>query len=514
MTQTANKKFYITTPIYFPSAKLHIGHTYTTVAADTIARYKRLLGFDVLFLTGTDEHGQKIETVANKVGKSPKEYVDDIVESIKKLWDIMDISYDRFIRTTDDYHVESVQKIFQTLYNKGKIYKGTYSGKYCSPCEAFWTKSQLKDGKCPDCGREVVDASEEAYFFKLSEYADQLLKLYQDNPGFIEPSSRMNEMINNFIKPGLEDLCVSRSSFKWGVPVPFDGDHVIYVWVDALTNYITALGYQNNKYDDYDKYWPCDVHLMAKEIVRFHTIVWPAMLMALELPLPKKIFGHGWLLFDGDKMSKSKGNTIDPVELCERYSVDAIRYYLLREIPFGADSNFDQQTLINRLNSDLANDLGNLVSRTVSMVEKYFDKKLIGEHKSGDFDDDLRFICLESKPIVEEHLENLQFSNALIQIFKIISRANKYIDETMPWILAKSEDNRSRLACVLYNLCEAIRIVSVLLTPFMPGTAKKIQSQLGISSDITNWCDSAQFGLLPKELVTGKKEILFPRIED
>ncbi|MBP0979519.1 MAG: methionine--tRNA ligase [Oscillospiraceae bacterium] len=508
-----DKKFYITTPIYFPSAKLHIGHTYTTVAADVVARYKRLKGFDVMFLTGTDEHGQKIETIATDAGKTPKEYVDEIVDSIKKLWSVMNISYDRFIRTTDDYHIESVQKIFQELYNKNKIYKSVYSGKYCSPCESFWTKSQLKDGKCPDCGREVIDATEEAYFFKLSEYSDKLLELYKNNPEFIQPTSRMNEMINNFIKPGLEDLCVSRSSFKWGIPVPFDDNHVIYVWVDALTNYITALGYKNNKYNDFDKYWPCDVHLMAKEIVRFHTIIWPAMLMALDLPLPKKIFGHGWLLFDGDKMSKSKGNIIDPTILCEKYGVDSIRYYLLREIPFGSDNSFDNKALINRVNSDLANDLGNLVSRTISMIEKYFDGVLIKDHESGSFDDELKSVCLESKKIVEEYLENLQFSSALTQIFKIASRANKYIDETTPWVLAKSKENKNRLACVLYNLSESIRIISILLTPFLPDTSKKIQDQININNNIINWEDSEKWGLLDKDLKTGKKELLFPRIE-
>lgn len=514
MNSKNNKKFYITTPIYFPSAKLHIGHTYTTVAADVIARYKRLKGFDVMFLTGTDEHGQKIENIATGANKKPKEYVDEIVDSIKKLWEVMNISYDRFIRTTDEYHIESVKKIFQELYDKGKIYKSVYSGKYCSPCESFWTKSQLKGGKCPDCGREVIDATEEAYFFKLSEYSDKLLELYKKNPEFIQPTSRMNEMINNFIKPGLEDLCVSRSSFKWGILVPFDDNHVIYVWIDALTNYITALGYQNNEYNDFEKYWPCDVHLMAKEIVRFHTIVWPAMLMALDLPLPKKIFGHGWLLFDGDKMSKSKGNIIDPVILCEKYGVDAIRYYLLREIPFGSDNNFDNQALINRLNSDLANDLGNLISRTVAMIEKYFDGQLIIDHESGDFDKELINICVESKKIVEQHLENMQFSSALIQIFKIASRANKYIDETMPWVLAKSKENQNRLACVLYNLSEAIRIISILLTPFMPETSKKIQKQFNINNiNIINWDESEKWGLLDKDLKTNKKELLFPRVD-
>ena len=508
-----NNKFYITTPIYFPSAKLHIGHTYTTVAADTSARYKRLRGFDVMFLTGTDEHGQKIESVANKANKTPKEYVDEIVTSIKDLWATMNISYDRFIRTTDDYHVESVQKIFQELYNRGKIYKGVYSGKYCAPCESFWTKSQLINGRCPDCGREVSDASEEAYFFKLSEYSDKLLELYKNNPDFIQPQSRMNEMINNFIKPGLEDLCVSRSSFKWGIPVPFDDKHVIYVWVDALTNYITALGYGNNQYNDFDKYWPCDIHLMAKEIVRFHTIIWPAMLMALDLPLPKKIFGHGWLLFDGDKMSKSKGNVIDPTLLCEKYGVDAVRYYLLREIPFGSDNSFDTESLINRINSDLANDLGNLVSRTVSMIEKYFRGHLISDQQTGEFDEDLKSTCLESRGIVENYLEQFQFSNALIQIFKIASRANKYIDETTPWALSKSEDQKGRLACVLYNLCEAIRITSILLSPFMPETSKKIQSQLNINGDISKWEDSDKWGLLNKDITTFRKELLFPRID-
>ena len=416
-----NKKFYITTPIYYPSDKLHIGHAYCTVAADTMARYKRMQGYDVMFLTGTDEHGQKIELKAAEKGVTPKQYVDNIVAGIKDLWKLLNISNDRFIRTTDDYHEKAIQKIFRQLYDNGDIYKGHYKGWYCTPCESFWTETQLKDGKCPDCGRDVTLSEEEAYFFRLSKYADKLLKYYEDHPGFIEPQSRQNEMINNFIKPGLEDLCVSRTSFKWGVPVDFDDKHVIYVWVDALSNYITAMGYGSDDDSDFQKYWPADIHLVGKEIVRFHTIIWPAMLMSLNLPLPKKVFGHGWLVIGGGKMSKSKGNVVDPVLLCDRYGVDAIRYFLMREIPFGSDGNFTNESLISRINSDLANDLGNLVSRTVAMIIKYFGGTLSDVNIPDELDNELIELARQTKSSAESYLDNMQFSNALSEIWKLIS---------------------------------------------------------------------------------------------
>lgn len=505
--------FYITTPIYYPSGNAHIGHSYTTVAADAISRYKRMRGYDVMFLTGTDEHGQKIEEKAKEAGVTPKEYVDKIVANFQELWKLLNISNDRFIRTTDDYHCEAVQKIFQQLYDKGDIYLGKYEGMYCTPCETFWTETQLKDGKCPDCGREVKKASEEAYFFRLSKYADRLLQLYEDQPDFIQPESRKNEMIS-FIKSGLDDLCVSRTSFTWGIPVPFNEKHVIYVWLDALTNYITALGYNNDKYDDYDKFWPADIHFVGKEIVRFHTIIWPAMLMALDLPLPKRVYGHGWLLMNDGKMSKSKGNVVDPVVLCSRYGVDAIRYFLLREIPFGADGNFSNEALISRINSDLANDLGNLVSRTAAMCEKYFGGTLPENHVSGDFDSELIELALATKSNVEKHFDNLQFSNALAEIWKLISRSNKYIDETAPWILAKDEASKPRLACVLYNLAECLRIVSIMIKPFMPETSPKIAAQIGaLDENILTWDSCGEFGLLPKNVTMKKGETLFPRID-
>lgn len=508
-----NKTFYITTPIYYPSDKLHIGHSYTTVAADAMARYKRLRGYDVMFLTGTDEHGQKIERIAREKGVSPKQYVDEIVAGIKELWKLMDISNDDFIRTTEKRHEEIVQKIFKKLYDQGDIYKGIYEGWYCTPCEAFWTERQLVDGKCPDCGREVELVREESYFFKLSKYQDRLIKYIEDHPDFIQPVSRRNEMLNNFLYPGLEDLCVSRTSFKWGIPVSFDEEHVIYVWIDALSNYITALGYLSDNDEKFRKYWPADVHLVGKEIVRFHTIIWPIMLMALGIELPKQVFGHGWLVIDGGKMSKSKGNVVDPKILIEKYGLDAVRYYLLREVPFGADGNFSNEALINRINRDLANDLGNLVSRTVAMIEKYFDGVLPQPNTLGDFDEDLKTVVVRTPEKVEEFMDNMQFSLALSEIWKAIARTNKYIDETMPWNLAKNLENRGRLGTVLYNLAESIRIISILLRPFMTRTPQKIWEQLGIKEgEITDWDSAKQWGLLPAGSRVKKGEPIFPRI--
>lgn len=513
MDNTENKKFYITTPIYYPSDNLHIGHAYCSVMADTMARYKRIQGYDVMFLTGTDEHGQKIEEKAKAAGITPKQYVDHVVSGIKDLWKLMDISYDKFIRTTDDYHEKAVQKIFKQLYDQGDIYKGSYEGWYCTPCESFWTETQLVDGKCPDCGREVRRTSEEAYFFRLSKYQDPLIKLFEEHPEFLEPASRRNEMLNNFIKPGLEDLCVSRTSFTWGVPVTFDPKHIVYVWVDALSNYITALGYGSEDDSLYQKYWPADIHLVGKEIVRFHTIIWPAMLMALNLPLPKKVLGHGWLILEGGKMSKSKGNVVDPVVLCERYGVDAIRYFLLRDIPFGSDGTFSNEALITRINSDLANDLGNLVSRTVAMVNKYFGGTIPTERTAGEFDEDLIALATATKAKVEAYADEMQFSQALTELWALISRTNKYIDETAPWVLAKDEANRARLAAVMYNLCEAIRIISILVSPFLPHTAPKIQAQLGAPADVLSWEQAGEWGLLPDGFSVQKGEIIFPRID-
>ena len=481
--------------------------------ADTMARYKRIQGYDVMFLTGTDEHGQKIEEKAKAAGITPKQYVDHVVSGIKDLWKLMDISYDKFIRTTDDYHEKAVQKIFKQLYDQGDIYKGSYEGWYCTPCESFWTETQLVDGKCPDCGREVRRTSEEAYFFRLSKYQDQLIKLFEEHPEFLEPASRRNEMLNNFIKPGLEDLCVSRTSFTWGVPVTFDPKHIVYVWVDALSNYITALGYGSEDDSLYQKYWPADIHLVGKEIVRFHTIIWPAMLMALNLPLPKKVLGHGWLILEGGKMSKSKGNVVDPVVLCERYGVDAIRYFLLRDIPFGSDGTFSNEALITRINSDLANDLGNLVSRTVAMVNKYFGGTIPTERTAGEFDEDLIALATATKAKVEAYADEMQFSQALTELWALISRTNKYIDETAPWVLAKDEANRARLAAVMYNLCEAIRIISILVSPFLPHTAPKIQAQLGAPAAVLSWEQAGEWGLLPAGFSVQKGEIIFPRID-
>ena len=509
------QKFYITTPIYYPSDKLHIGHTYCTVATDAMARYKRLTGCEVMFLTGTDEHGQKIEDKAKAAGKTPKEFLDNIVEGpqgILDLWKLMNISNDRFIRTTDDYHCASIQKIFRRMYDKGDIYKGTYRGKYCKPCESFWTESQLVDGKCPDCGREVMDAEEEAYFFRLSKYADRVRHLLEDTD-FLQPRSRVNEMVNNFIKPGLEDLCVSRTSFSWGIPVDFDPGHVVYVWVDALFNYTTALGFMNDRYHDYDKYWPADVHFVGKEIVRFHSIIWPAMLMSMEMPLPKHVYGHGWLVMDGGKMSKSKGNVVDPYVLAEKFGVDALRFFLLRTFPFGSDGNFSNELLIQTINMDLANDLGNLVSRTTAMVEKYFGGTLPTERENSDADCDLKTMASTLRDRYETEMEHFQFQNALEQIFKTIQRANKYIDENAPWTLAKDQGNRARLATVMYNLLETIRICAVLLTPFIPDSAEKIFDQIGACPCCRTWEKANVWGSLRPDVTVHKGEALFPRID-
>ena len=509
------QKFYITTPIYYPSDKLHIGHTYCTVATDAMARYKRLTGCDVLFLTGTDEHGQKIEDKAKAAGKTPKEFLDNIVEGpqgILDLWKLMNISNDRFIRTTDDYHCASIQKIFRKMYEKGDIYKGTYKGKYCKPCESFWTESQLVDGKCPDCGREVMDAEEEAYFFRLSKYADRVRHLLEDTD-FLQPRSRVNEMVNNFIKPGLEDLCVSRTSFSWGIPVDFDPGHVVYVWVDALFNYTTALGFMNDRYHDYDKYWPADVHFVGKEIVRFHSIIWPAMLMSMDMPLPKHVYGHGWLVMDGGKMSKSKGNVVDPYVLAEKFGVDALRFFLLRTFPFGSDGNFSNELLIQTINMDLANDLGNLVSRTTAMVEKYFGGTLPAERENSDADCDLKTMASTLRDRYEAEMERFQFQNALEQVFRTIQRANKYIDENAPWTLAKDPANRARLATVMYNLLETVRICAVLLTPFIPDSAEKIFDQIGACPCCRTWEKANVWGSLRPDVTVHKGEALFPRVD-
>ncbi|MDE6357233.1 MAG: methionine--tRNA ligase [Eubacteriales bacterium] len=509
-----NNKFYITTPIYYANNNMHIGHSYCTVATDTMARYKKLRGYDVKFLTGSDEHGQKIENVAKENGISPKEYVDKINVNIKALWKLLNIDYDYYIRTTDEKHIKAVQKIFKALYDKGDIYKGEYEGLYCTPCETFFTETQLNDGKCPDCGRDVHPVKEESYFFKLSKYQDRLIKHIEENDDFIQPASRKNEMLNNFLKPGLEDLCVSRTSFNWGIPVDFDKGHVVYVWIDALSNYISALGYTSENDEDFKKYWPADVHVVGKEIVRFHTIIWPAMLMALDLPLPKKIFGHGWLLIDGGKMSKSKGNVVDPNVLVNRYGVDAIRYFLLREVAFGQDGNFTNEALIQRINSDLANDLGNLLSRTVGMIDKYFGGTLPKEQEENEFDKEIKELAKITIEKTEEYMDKMLFNNALSEIWNFIRRLNKYIDETSPWILAKEEDKKARLANIMYTLSESLRIIAVLISSAMPNTPAHIYSQLSINNDnLKTWDSIKTFGLLPKEISINKGQVVFPRLD-
>lgn len=506
------KPFYITTPIYYPSGNPHIGHCYTSVACDSIARYRRMQGYDVMFLTGTDEHGLKIEQKAAEKGVTPKEYVDEIVKVFKSLWSFMNVDYDRYIRTTDDYHIKTVQKIFKELYDKGYIYKGEYSGKYCTPCESFWTDSQLVDGKCPECGREVTEAKEEAYFFKMSPFADRIEKLLTETD-YLQPKTRATELVNNFIKPGLEDLCVSRTTFKWGIPVTFDEKHVVYVWVDALSNYISALGYYNDTYNDFEKFWPADVHMVAKDIMRFHAIIWPAILMALDLPLPKHLAVHGWITFNGQKMSKSLGNVVDPFVLGERYGADAIRYHILREMALGADSSFSNEIMINRINSDLANGFGNLVSRTVAMVEKYFGGTLPTERESGEFDDDLITTATALRSKVDDFIDKTQINNALAEIFKLVSRANKYIDETAPWVIAKDESKKARLATVLYNLLEAIRISATLLSAFMPQTMPKALEQIGACEKCASYENADKFNVLPADVTVKRGEVLFPRID-
>lgn len=504
------EKYYITTPIYYPSANFHIGHCYTTIIADSIARYQRLKEKDVFFLTGTDEHGQKIENKAKEKGVTPKEYVDEIVENAKDLWKSLGISYDKFIRTTDEYHEKAVQKIFDKLYEQNDIYLDKYKGLYCTPCESFWTETQLVDGKCPDCGREVSLVEEESYFFRLSKYQKRIEELYKTNPEFIKPESRKNEMINNFLKPGLEDLCVSRTTFSWGIPVSFNPKHVIYVWIDALTNYITALGYLSDDDSLFKKYWPADLHLVGKEIVRFHAIIWPALLMALDLPLPKQVFGHGWLKIDGGKISKSLGNYKDPREYIDKYGVDAVRYYALREVSFGSDGNFSEEALIARTNADLANTLGNLLNRTIAMTNKYFDGVISNSKVNEEIDTELINKASNLKSVVDKNMEKLYISDALEEIFNFLRECNKYIDDTTPWVLAK-EEKQERLQTVLYNLLESIRISSVLLTPFMPTTTEKIFKQL--NTNLNTYDTLNEFGALENNHKLGQIEVLFKRIE-